>query len=151
MVGPGKTTLIHALLLGILLPFPPCLGKTGIVVIARKDTQLENLTAKEVKDLFMGDSRFLPNGTRISLSDQPRNSGIRSEFYLKLTGLENIEVVRHWAKLLFMGKGTPPETVAGGDPNVKAWVIARANSIGYVYAESVDDSVKVLLTLPTSE
>lgn len=136
------------LLLGLFLLSPPCLARTSIAVITSKDSHVDALTKKQVNDLFLGDDRFLPNGERMQLVDQAKAAPITTEFYEVVSQMSLKEVARHWAKIIFTGRGMPPEQVEGGDQNVKAWVKSKKNSIGYIYSDAVDDSVKVLLTFP---
>lgn len=49
----------------------------------------------------------------------------------------------YWSKLVFTGKGTPPQEVPG-DAEVKALIGSNPSTIGYIDAGSVDASVKVV-------
>ena len=48
---------------------------------------------------------------------------------------------------MFTGKGTPPKEYAG-NAEVKKAVAADPKAIGYIDKSAVDDTVKVILTLP---
>ena len=52
-----------------------------------------------------------------------------------------------WAKIEFSGKGAMPKS-DGSDAAAKKAIAADTQAIGYRDKDSVDDSVKVLLTLP---
>jgi hypothetical protein len=51
-----------------------------------------------------------------------------------------------WSKLVFTGKATPPKEYANSAEVKKA--VADPKAIGYIDKSAVDDTVKVILTLP---
>jgi len=53
----------------------------------------------------------------------------------------------YWSRLVFTGKGKPPMSVGSASEMLSA-VAADSSAIGYVDASQVNDSVKVVLTLP---
>ena len=52
-----------------------------------------------------------------------------------------------WSKLVFTGKATPPKEYAG-NAEVKKAAATDPKAIGYIDKSAVDDTVKVILTLP---
>lgn len=114
-----------------------------IAVIANSANPASSISTANSKKLFLG-KRSGFKGTPV---DQPEGSAVRDTFYQKAAGKNGSQMKAYWSKMIFSGKATPPETVAD-DAAVKAWVAGHADGIGYVDSGSVDDSVKVLLTLP---
>lgn len=142
--------LVTSLSFGLFIVFGSrsALAKASIAIVTSKENHIKTLSLDQVKDLFLGGDKFLPNGERSVIVDQIKTTDIKAEFYKALNGMSLKDVTRHWAKVTFTGRGLPPEQVSGGDPSVKAWIKSNPNSIGYIYADSVDESVKVLFTLP---
>lgn len=101
------------------------------------------LTSDQVKDLFLGKTKSLPNGERAKVVDQSEGSATRHEFYSSIVGRDSDEMKAHWSRLVFTGKGTPPEAV-GDDAAVKAYVSKTPDGIGYIADTAIDSSVKVL-------
>jgi ABC-type phosphate transport system substrate-binding protein len=112
-----------------------------IVVVVNPANPASRMFTAQAAQFFLGKSnQFTP-------VDQAKDSAIRREFYEKVASKSLADVEGMWAKLEFSGKGTPPKAY-GSDAAVKKAVAADTAAIGYINKASVDDSVKVLLTLP---
>lgn len=112
-----------------------------IVVIVSPANVASRMFSEQAAQFFLGKSnQFTP-------VDQGKESAIRREFYQKISGKSLAQVEGVWAKIEFSGKGTMPKSFAS-DAAVKKAVAADPTAIGYIDKSSVDDSVKVLLTLP---
>ncbi|MDO9480507.1 MAG: phosphate ABC transporter substrate-binding protein, partial [Hydrogenophaga sp.] len=51
----------------------------------------------------------------------------------------------HWSKIIFTGRGQPPIAVPNSI-DVKKYVAANPNSMGYIDSTQLDASVRVLVT-----
>ncbi|MFC0167175.1 hypothetical protein ACFFKC_03705 [Pseudoduganella danionis] len=112
-----------------------------IVVITSTANQASRMFSEQAAQFFLGQSnQFTP-------IEQGKESPIRKEFYQKLSNKSVSQVEAMWAKIEFAGKGTAPKAYAS-DAAVKKAVVADPSAIGYINKASVDDTVKVLLTLP---
>ncbi len=99
--------------------------------------------AKEIERIFLGKSKSFPGGGQALPINQAEGSDIRNAFDSGLLGRSASQMKAYWSKLVFTGKGTPPQEVAG-DADVKAVVSSNPSTIGYIDASAVDDSVKVV-------
>ena len=127
------------LLASLLLAALP--AKAEIVVVVNPANPASRMFTEQAAQFFLGKSnQFTP-------VDQGKESAIRRDFYQKATGKTLAQVEAVWAKIEFSGKGTMPKSF-GSDAAVKKAVAADPSAIGYIEKASVDDSVKVLLTLP---
>jgi len=112
-----------------------------IVVVVNPANPASRMFTAQAAQFFLGKSnQFTP-------VDQAKDSAIRREFYEKAASKSLTEVEGMWAKLEFSGKGTTPKAY-GSDAAVKKAIAADTAAIGYINKSSVDDTVKVLLTLP---
>lgn len=112
-----------------------------IVVVVSPANAASRMFSEQAAQFFLGKSnQFTP-------VDQGKESAIRRDFYQKIAGKSLAQVEGVWAKIEFSGKGTMPKSYAS-DAAVKKAVAADPTAIGYIDKSSVDDSVKVLLTLP---
>lgn len=128
--------LLFASLLLAALP-----AQAEIVVVVNPANPASRMFTEQAAQFFLGKSnQFTP-------VDQGKESTIRRDFYQKATGKTLAQVEAVWAKIEFSGKGTMPKSY-GSDAAVKKAVAADPSAIGYIEKASVDDSVKVLLTLP---
>lgn len=131
---------MHKLILAsLLLASAPV--QAEIVVVVNQANPASRMFTEQAAQFFLGKSnQFTP-------VDQGKESAIRRDFYQKLAGKSLAQVEAVWAKIEFSGKGSMPKSYAS-DAAVKKAIAADPGAIGYIEKASVDDSVKVLLTLP---
>jgi ABC-type phosphate transport system substrate-binding protein len=112
-----------------------------IVVIVNKDNPASRMFSEQASQFFLGKSAmFTP-------IDQAEGSKIRADFYQKVADKDPAQVKAIWSKLVFTGKATPPKEFKS-NAEVKKAVAEDPKAIGYIDKSAVDDSVKVILTLP---
>lgn len=118
-----------------------------IALIAHPSNVEQALTTEQVKQIFLGKTGNFPGGNKVVPVDQKDGSALKTEFYMKIIQKDLSEIKAYWAKLLFSGKGTPPNALSS-DEEVKAWVAKNPDGLGYINTKLVDGSVKLLLTVP---
>jgi ABC-type phosphate transport system substrate-binding protein len=131
-------TAAGALLLAAALPLS---AMAETVVIVNKANPATRMFSEQASQFFLGKS------TMFTPVDQPESSPIRADFYHKVADKDPAQVKAIWSKLVFTGKATPPKEYANS-AEVKKAVAADPKAIGYIDKSAVDDSVKVILTLP---
>lgn len=95
----------------------------------------------DVSNIFLGKDKSMKG------VDQKDWSATKEKFYTVVTQKNESQLKSYWSGLVFTGKGQPLPSV-GGDAEVVAKVAAEADAIGYVDSATVNDSVKVLFTIP---
>ena len=116
-------------------------ASTEIVVVVNPKNPASRMFSDQASQFFLGKSNmFVP-------LDQAEKAPIRAEFYQKLSGKDISQVKAAWAKIIFTGKGVMPAELHS-TAEVKKAIAADVNAIGYIEKSAVDDSVKVILTLP---
>ncbi len=138
-----KKQKIMPLFLGLFLLMLAQFTLADVVVITNKSTGVDALTAAQVKSLFLQKEKSFSDGSSVVLADQSNGSAVRDEFGNKILGKSPKKLKRYWSKRVFAGKGVPPKVV-GDDSAMKEWVAKTPNSLGYISADALDDSVKVL-------
>lgn len=113
------------------------LAQADVVVVVSAKSATKTLSIEEVSDIFLGKSAAM---TPIDNADK---SGIRGNFYLKVTGKSESQVKAVWSRIMFTGRGRPPREMQSDDEVVKA-VAADPTAIGYVDKTMADASVKVV-------
>lgn len=129
-------TLCYGLLLASV-------GSAEIVVVVNPQNPLASLDRRALVDLYMGRTRFFPDGSLVLRLDQAPESAVREAFYRALVHKSVAEVNAYWARLLFTGRASPPQVLEGSQA-VLAAVRDNVNAIGYVDSQDLDDSVKVV-------
>lgn len=127
-----------------ILPSSRCLAE--IVVIVHPENEITEISHQQVIDYYMGRLKFFPDGQRVLPLDQNVDSDGRQQFYLKLTGKTIPQINAYWARLLFAGRATPPIQLED-QKEVIHTVSSNKSAIGYVSAEAVPDSVKIVASV----
>lgn len=121
-------------------------AQAGTAIIAHPSNPIAGITAEEAAKIYLGKSNSFANGRAATPVDQGAGP-TRTKFNQQVLQKDDRELKAYWSKLLFTGKGRPPQEI-GDDAAVKAWVAKNPDALGYVDGKVVDSSVKVLLILP---
>jgi len=116
-----------------------------VAVIVNPKSSTASLSAEQVASLFLGKTGSLPGGIA-QPTDLPESSPLRDQFYSKAAGKSASQVKAIWARLAFSGKATPPKELATA-AEVKKFIAANADAIGYIEKSALDDSVKSVLVV----
>ncbi len=121
-------------------------AQAQVAVIVNPKNAAATMTADQVSSIFLGKSNTLPSGAAALATDLPEASATRDQFYSKVTGKQAPQVKAAWSRLVFSGKGTPPKELASA-ADVKKFVAANPDAIGYIEKSAVDGTVKVVLSV----
>ena len=133
--------LTIVLVLALLLVSSAALA-ADYVVITNNDNPVTALSAKEVKNYYLGKQTSWSNGSKVTVYTQ-NGSGIHQPFLKQLVRKSPQQYTTYWKKSLFTGTGLPPKDFASDDEMKKA-VAAQPGAIGYISASALDGSVKKL-------
>lgn len=112
-----------------------------LVIVINPQNDIKSMTSSQVAQYFLGGSvQFTP-------LEQANGSPIRLEFYKKVLEKEPPQVQAIWARIVFTGKGKPPKELKSSD-EIKKAIRENVNAIGYIEKAAVDDSVKVIASIP---
>ena len=117
-----------------------------IVVIVNAASPVTTLSRKELSDLYLGRTRALGSMKQTIAIDQATNSPVRAQFYQNLTGKNIAEINSYWARLLFAGQSSPPQTMPDSD-TVLDVVRKNTTAVGYLNFKPDDKSIRVVMTL----
>ncbi len=139
-----KTNILHLAATAVL-----CMASTGafaqVAVVVNPKSPLATMTADQVSGIFLGKSNTLPSGGTAMPTDLPDSNAAHDLFYTKVTGKSSAQVKAAWSRLVFSGKATPPKEL-GSSADVKKFVAANPDAIGYIEKSAVDSTVKVVFS-----
>lgn len=119
----------------------PLPASAELVIIVNNNNPATRIFPSQASQFFLGGSvMFVP-------VEQAENSPVRAEFYKKVLQKEPAQVQAIWSKIVFTGKGKQPKEYKNS-AEVKKAVSESVNSIGYIEKSAVDDTVKVIATIP---
>jgi len=113
------------------------------VVVVSSRSNVSNLSANQVGQIFLSKRATFPNGDAavpVDLADGP----VKSEFYRKVTGKDANQLKSYWSQLIFTGSAKPPRSVADS-AEARRLIASTPGMIGYISREALDSSVKVIL------
>jgi ABC-type phosphate transport system substrate-binding protein len=113
-----------------------------LVVIVHPDRE-EHLGRAEVAQIYLKKRRFWSNGESIVPVNRNSGSDARALFVRAIFGEKARQLGMYWNRQYFQGV-LPPATLAS-DEAVKRFVASEPRAIGYIDADLVDDSVRVVL------
>jgi hypothetical protein len=114
-----------------------------VVAVVSSKSAITALSKSQVADIFLGKVTRFPDGILAVPIDQVGGSVERDEFYAKVAGRSPAQITAYWSKILFTGRGQPPREVSN-DIEMKKRIATDPFAIGYINAELVDGSVRVL-------
>lgn len=120
--------------------FAVCFSSLAQVVVVVNPAMNEAITKDEIIRVYTGRSSVL---VPVNLKDSDAK---RAAFDEKALGRSSAQLKAYWSKLVFTGKGNPPQEVAT-DADVITFISNNDYGIGYIDAANVTDKVKVILTL----
>jgi len=116
-----------------------------IAVIANKDLSINTLDIKQIKKLWLGKIKKVADSGNLVPVDIDPSSPNYAAFYKKVAKKNPAQIKLYWSKQMFSGKNFPAKRLSD-DESIIEWVSANKNAIGYISADKVTDSVKVLGT-----
>src|SRR5688572_20237437 len=118
-------------------------GAEDVVAVVSAKSAVASLTPAQVADSFLGKSSRFPDGTPALPIDLQEDSPARDKFYTQFTGKSPAQVEAHWSKIIFTGRGQPPQQAASG-VQARKLIADNPSAIGYIDQGLVDSSVRVL-------
>ena len=137
-----------ALLLLALIPASaqPSPGDSGsLVVIVNKSNKLADITQKELQLIFKGAKKRWSAGGRIIPLNLSYGTNTRGDFDKGVLNFTPSESKEYWVQQRIKAQRTPPRALKSS-LSVKRFVAKVPAAIGYIPANEVDSSVKVLYT-----
>lgn len=138
---------IKKTLAAIVLSLTPLTAIADIVVIANRDLPVTSLSREEIYRIYLGKTKFLPNGSKVVPIDQQSGSPTRERFYSDLVNKSESEMKSYWSRIIFTGQGYPP-IQESDDKSVLDTVSKNSNCLGYIDRSALDNSVKVVYSMP---
>lgn len=119
-------------------------AEPSVAIVVNQSNPVENLPMPELRKIFLGERSHWPNGRRITLvmmdPAQPERKAILREIY----GMNEKDLNQHFVQGVFTGAiSASPKTMATPSEVLK-FVFNVPGAIGYLRAEEVDRSVKIV-------
>jgi ABC-type phosphate transport system substrate-binding protein len=120
------------------------LSEQNLAIIVNLTNPVNDLSMKELRQIFLGERSHWPNGHRITLVVMEAGTAERRAVLRQIYHMSEADFSRHFLHGLFTGEVfVSPKTLASPVGACK-FVFNVPGAIGYVRASDVDGSVKVV-------
>jgi ABC-type phosphate transport system substrate-binding protein len=121
-------------------------GKPGqaLAIIVNRSNPIDSLSFSELRKIFLGDRNHWPNGRRIVVAMMDYGQPERQTVLRLVFRMQEDQYQDHLLKGMFRGDVfVPPKTLASPSI-VKKFVFNAPGAVGYLRADEVDASVKIV-------
>lgn len=113
-----------------------------LYVVVSKDSNIEKISTKELKKIFLSLNPHFPNGTKAIPYDLDNRRAYRA-FYKAIAGKSRLQMKTFWSEMMFSGKGLPP-TAIRDEEKIAKLATENSNLIGYVTEWPSESDLKVV-------
>ena len=113
------------------------------VVIVNSGNSVESMSRKQVSKMLLGKTAAWTDGVEVTALDLPEDSAVRSAFSDAVLKKSTDRVKSYWLKVVFSGRGTPPDELADSATVVSA-VAKNRGAIGYIASGTALTGVKTI-------
>ncbi|HYU45047.1 MAG TPA: hypothetical protein VEK84_02585 [Terriglobales bacterium] len=125
-------------------PNEPNPSRPSLAIIVNASNPVDSLSLEELRKVFLGERSHWPNGRRITLVMMEPGQAERQTLIREVCQMTETGFRQHFLHGLFTGEVfVSPKTLAS-PVGVRKFVFNVPGAIGYVRANDVDSSVKVL-------
>lgn len=137
--------IMQALTLSFILGGGSGAAFADMAVIVNRHAPFNVLKREQVALLFMKKTSAVGPFSLTPL-DLPKDSDVRRRFYQQVANRTPDYMLAYWSRLLFTGRGAPPEQVSN-DEEMLLRVAREPALIGYLDASKVTDKIKIVLLI----
>lgn len=135
---------MNGLRMGILTGFLALgLPVAADVVVIVHPSNANTFSETVINQIYLGKARTFPDGSQAVPVGLREGNSTRNEFVSRYVGKTESQLKAYWSQLIFTGRGVPPKEVDNEDA-IRQLVANNPNIIGYISANKVDSSVKVV-------
>jgi ABC-type phosphate transport system substrate-binding protein len=116
-----------------------------VAVIANKSVSESSVSISKLTDIYCLRAKTWSNGKAIVPLTLKSDNETTQKFF-GAVGKSSMEMKKLWMRIQLTGEGQPPES-AGSEDDVVSKVASTPGAIGFVSADKVDSSVKVILSI----
>ncbi len=133
----------HKILLATILTFSVQSLSWAEVAVIVHPSNTATISPEDIDRIFLGKKNTFSDNNKATPFYLAQGHAAYDEFNKKALGKSSSQIKAYWSKLIFTGKGTPPDAI-GDVKAVIAKVASDPSAIAYIDATQVTDEVKVV-------
>jgi ABC-type phosphate transport system substrate-binding protein len=122
----------------------PTSGDDTLAIIVNQTNNVDDISLKELRTVFLGERSHWANGRRITLVMMDPGLAERRAVLRDICRMSETEFSRHFLQGLFTGEVFVSPKTLSSPTGVRKFVFNVPGAIGYVRASDVDATVKVI-------
>lgn len=119
-------------------------ASNDLAIIVNKSIQVDNVSLVNLRKIFLAEQKYWPNGRRVTVVMREPGQAERAAVLQQVYRMSNRDYERYFLRAEFTGEGQGGPKSVSSAAAVRKFVYNVPGAIGYVRADEVDDSVKVL-------
>lgn len=108
-----------------------------ILLITHPETKLDSISREQIHLRWRGQTTHIAN-IPVSIVDMEEKHPLYQKFYTNVMDMSNRQLKAHWAKMVFQGKGFPPNTLQS-HKEISQWVLEQPNRIAYIDSNALSE------------
>lgn len=117
---------------------------TPIAIVVHQDTDVDNLSLHDLRNIFLANQQFWPDRTRIILLVRAPKSEERDFVLNRIYQMDEAQFRQYWIAKMFRAEvPRGPKIVFSNDMAIDL-VVAIPGSISFIAADEVTDAVRVI-------
>lgn len=122
-----------------------------LMIITNSQTEANQLSAQQVKQIYMGFHVNLPSAVSLKPASLPIGERSRIIFNTRILGLTESRIQSYWAQMRFSGRKKPPQEVETNS-ELLALISNTPNIIAFVPSDiTLTENIKVLYNTAPSQ
>lgn len=130
------------------------IAQTGLAIVVHKDTEVDNLSMSELRNIFLANQQFWSNRKRIILLVRAPQSDERDYVLNRIYRMDEPQFRQYWIAKMFRAEVPRGPKIVFSSGMALDLVVAIPGSISFMRADEVTDEVKVMRVngkLPSDE
>ncbi len=120
------------------------IGQNGLAIVVHKDTEVDDLSMHELRNIFLANQQFWPNRSRIILLVRAPQSDERDFVLDSIYQMDEARFRQYWIAKMFRAEvPRGPKIVFSTDMTLDL-VVAIPGSISFMRADDVTDEIKLI-------
>lgn len=115
-----------------------------IAIVVHKDTAVDNLSLKELRNIFLANQQFWPDRSRIILLVRAPDSQERDFVLDRIYEMDEAEFRQYWIAKMFRAEVPRGPKIVFSNNMALELVVAIPGSISFISADAVTDDVRLV-------
>ena len=116
----------------------------GLAIVVNRKNPTTNVTLPQLRAMFIGESRWWTNRSRVTLAAMRRGTPERQTVLRVIYKMDDKDLDRYFLYQRFKGEASTSATTLRTSADVKKFVVRTPGALGYLRLSDVDDSVKIV-------